>query len=216
MSRDDDKGSGQGFAAPLRGVRVVDLGQYIAGPGAAMALAELGAEVIKIEPIAGEQARHIGRYGQAMIRAYNRGKRSIALDLRSPRGREAAMRLVAGSDVMVFSDNVPVEQELALKTYAAGRDLLVMGPDCGTAVVGGVGLGFATGMVFNPQDTWGIGYAHMDLASGDKEHIAEGYYNFELTQRLRLSLSLQHVLNTPGTESKFGYLLPGIRLQATF
>ena len=79
-----------------------------------------------------------------------------------------------------------------------------------------VGLGFATGMVFNPQDTWGIGYAQMDLASGEKEHIAEGYYNFELTQRLRLSLSLQHVLNGPGTESKFGYLLPGIRLQATF
>lgn len=79
-----------------------------------------------------------------------------------------------------------------------------------------VGLGFATGMVFNPQDTWGIGYAQMDLAAGDKEHIAEGYYNFELTQRLRLSLSLQHVLNTPGTESKFGYLLPGVRLQATF
>ena len=79
-----------------------------------------------------------------------------------------------------------------------------------------VGLGFATGMVFNPQDTWGIGYAHMDLASGDKEHLAEGYYNFELTQRLRLSLSLQHVINTPSTESKFGYLLPGIRLQAAF
>jgi FdrA protein len=51
--------------------------------------------------------------------------------------------LEAGSDVMVFSDNVPVEQEIALKRYAAGRSLLVMGPDCGTAVVGGVGLGFA-------------------------------------------------------------------------
>ena len=44
---------------------------------------------------------------------------------------------------MVFSDNVPVEQEVALKQTAADRGLLVMGPDCGTAVVGGVGLGFA-------------------------------------------------------------------------
>lgn len=56
---------------------------------------------------------------------------------------EAMDALDAGRDVMVFSDNVPLEHELALKTVAAERDLLVMGPDCGTAVVGGLGLGFA-------------------------------------------------------------------------
>jgi FdrA protein len=56
---------------------------------------------------------------------------------------EAMDALEAGSDVMVFSDNVPVDQEVALKRFAASRDLLVMGPDCGTAVVGGLGLGFA-------------------------------------------------------------------------
>ncbi len=56
---------------------------------------------------------------------------------------EAMDALDAGSDVMVFSDNVPLEQEVALKRAAAERDLLVMGPDCGTAVVGGLGLGFA-------------------------------------------------------------------------
>lgn len=56
---------------------------------------------------------------------------------------EAMDALEAGHDVMVFSDNVPVEQEVALKRYAAERSLLVMGPDCGTAVVGGLGLGFA-------------------------------------------------------------------------
>ena len=88
-------------AAPLAGVRVVDLGQYIAGPGAAMALAELGAEVVKIEPVGGDQARHIGRYGESMVRACNRGKRSIALDLKAPAGREAAMRLVARADVVI-------------------------------------------------------------------------------------------------------------------
>lgn len=88
-------------AAPLSGVRVVDLGQYIAGPGAAMALADLGASVIKVEPLAGDQARHIGRYGESMIRAYNRGKRSIALDLKSDAGREAALRLIARSDVVI-------------------------------------------------------------------------------------------------------------------
>ena len=56
---------------------------------------------------------------------------------------EAMDALDAGRDVMIFSDNVPVEQEVALKRIAAERGLLVMGPDCGTAVVGGVGLGFA-------------------------------------------------------------------------
>ncbi|HVE53734.1 MAG TPA: CoA transferase, partial [Ramlibacter sp.] len=88
-------------AAPLAGVRVIDLGQYIAGPGAAMALAELGAQVIKIEPLSGDQARHIGRYGESMVRAYNRGKQSIALDLKSAAGRDVALRLIGQSDVVV-------------------------------------------------------------------------------------------------------------------
>ena len=56
---------------------------------------------------------------------------------------EAMDALEAGSDVMVFSDNVPLDQEIALKARASATGLLVMGPDCGTAVVGGVGLGFA-------------------------------------------------------------------------
>jgi len=56
---------------------------------------------------------------------------------------EAMDALDAGSDVMIFSDNVPVEQEVELKRVASERGLLVMGPDCGTAVVDGIGLGFA-------------------------------------------------------------------------
>jgi FdrA protein len=56
---------------------------------------------------------------------------------------EAMDAVESGHDVMIFSDNVPVEQELALKQAAAEQGLLVMGPDCGTAVLGGLGLGFA-------------------------------------------------------------------------
>jgi FdrA protein len=56
---------------------------------------------------------------------------------------DAVDALDAGLHTMVFSDNVPLEQEVALKEYADAAGLLVMGPDCGTAVVGGVGLGFA-------------------------------------------------------------------------
>jgi FdrA protein len=56
---------------------------------------------------------------------------------------EAMKALRLGMDVMVFSDNVPPESELALKQYARDHDLMVMGPDCGTAIVNGVPLGFA-------------------------------------------------------------------------
>jgi crotonobetainyl-CoA:carnitine CoA-transferase CaiB-like acyl-CoA transferase len=73
--------------APLAGIRVLDLGQYIAGPGAAMVLAELGAEVVKVEPIGGERARHLGAFGDAMVRAFNRGKRSRWTCASPPRAR---------------------------------------------------------------------------------------------------------------------------------
>jgi len=78
------------------------------------------------------------------------------------------------------------------------------------------GVGFQHGLVFNPQDTWGIGYANMDLESGYREKLFEGYYNLLLTERLRLSFNLTHVLDSPAGGEKFGYLLPGVRLQASF
>lgn len=72
---------------------------------------------------------------------------AATLALVSTPGRVAALdaadALASGLDVMVFSDNVPVAHEVALKDLAAPLGRLVMGPDCGTAIVGGVGLGFA-------------------------------------------------------------------------
>jgi len=78
------------------------------------------------------------------------------------------------------------------------------------------GLSFANGVVFNPLDSWGIGYAQMDLAAGDTEHLTELYYNLRLTDRLRLSFTGQHVLDAPADGVTFGYFLPGLRLQASF
>jgi crotonobetainyl-CoA:carnitine CoA-transferase CaiB-like acyl-CoA transferase len=86
---------------PLQGIRVVELGNYIAGPGTAMTLGDLGAEVVKIESLEGDMARHTGHFGHAMLRAYNRSKKSIALNLRHPRGVEIALRLIARADVVV-------------------------------------------------------------------------------------------------------------------
>lgn len=86
---------------PLQGIRVIDLGNYIAGPGTAMTLGDLGADVVKIESMEGDMARHTGHFGHAMLRAYNRSKKSIALDLRKPRGAEIARRLISRADVVV-------------------------------------------------------------------------------------------------------------------
>ena len=60
-----------------------------------------------------------------------------------------------------------------------------------------VGVGFQNGLIFNPQDTWGVGYSQMELATGEREKLTEGYYNFHLTERLRLSFHLTHVLDEP-------------------
>jgi hypothetical protein len=78
------------------------------------------------------------------------------------------------------------------------------------------GVGFQRGLVFNPDDMWGVGYAQMDLASGDGEKLIEGFYNLLLTEKLRLSFHLSGILDSPATESSFKYIFPGIRLQAAF
>ena len=90
--------------APLAGVRVIEFGQYIAVPAAGQSLADLGAEVIKIEPSAGDAARQLGWTDDdcgPMFTAYNRGKRSVVLDLRSDAGSAAALKLVASADIVL-------------------------------------------------------------------------------------------------------------------
>ena len=90
--------------APLQGLRVLDAGQYIAAPAAAQTLADLGADVIKLEPPGGDAARHVGWTQDAyspMFSAYNRGKRSVVLDLRSDTGRRQAQRLALSCDVVL-------------------------------------------------------------------------------------------------------------------
>ncbi len=87
---------------PLNGIRVVEFGNLVAAPYATMMLADLGAEVIKVEPPEGELGRHFGpRIGgeSAFFLAHNRGKRSVTVDLASQRGK--AIELAAGADVVV-------------------------------------------------------------------------------------------------------------------
>lgn len=90
---------------PLHGVRVVDLSQNLAGPFATQILADLGADVVKVEPPGGDAARQWGPPfvdGQSpLFLCANRNKRSVVLDLAEDRDREALRRLVTGADVFV-------------------------------------------------------------------------------------------------------------------
>ncbi|MGC4946766.1 CaiB/BaiF CoA transferase family protein [Streptomyces sp. DT224] len=123
---------------PLDGVRVIDFGQYIAAPAAAQVLVDLGADVVKVEPVTGEAARGIGRYGDAILRTYNRGKRALALDLKQPRGREVAARLVAGADIVVQNLRPGVMESFGLGAAAvrAAHPHLVYGTVTGFGLDG--------------------------------------------------------------------------------
>ncbi|HXH23007.1 MAG TPA: CoA transferase [Dehalococcoidia bacterium] len=83
------------MAGALDGIRVIDFGQYIAGPMTGMLLADQGAEVIKVDPPGGPV------WDSPANATYNRGKRSITLDLKSPGDRDLAQKLIAGADVLV-------------------------------------------------------------------------------------------------------------------
>ncbi|WP_133492287.1 CaiB/BaiF CoA-transferase family protein [Alcanivorax sp. 24] len=103
----------------LDGVRVVEFGQFIAGPGATQILADLGADVIKIESFNGDNSRKFGvseksGYRSGMFMAYNRGKKSITLDLRNPEGVEIARKLALRADVVVQNTRVGVMESIGL------------------------------------------------------------------------------------------------------
>ncbi|GAB3440327.1 CaiB/BaiF CoA transferase family protein [Actinophytocola sediminis] len=102
------------MSSPLAGVRVVEFGHYIAAPAATQLLADLGADIIKIEPPAGDQARGIGAYGEGIVLAYNRGKRSVVLDLKAEDDRHTAVKLIAEADVVVQNLRAGVLDRLGL------------------------------------------------------------------------------------------------------
>ena len=89
-------------AAPLpyAGVRVVEFTHMVMGPTCGLLLGDLGAEVIKVEPIEGDSTRRLLGSGAGFFPTFNRNKKSIALDLKKPEGIEAALRLIASADIV--------------------------------------------------------------------------------------------------------------------
>jgi crotonobetainyl-CoA:carnitine CoA-transferase CaiB-like acyl-CoA transferase len=133
----------------LAGTRVVELGVWVAGPGAGGVMADWGADVVKVEPPEGDPMRRvfqlIAGHGQPESPPFdldNRGKRSVVLDLRDPAGREAAQELVAGADVFLTNLRPDAVERMGLGptalleanerlVYASVSGYGLSGPDAG-------------------------------------------------------------------------------------
>ncbi len=85
---------------PLSGIRVIEFTHMVMGPTCGMLLADLGADVIKVEPLKGDNTRRLLGSGAGFFPLYNRNKRSIAVDLKTVEGKEAVLKLIATADVV--------------------------------------------------------------------------------------------------------------------
>ena len=93
--------SASAAALPLAGLRVVEFTHMVMGPTCGMVLADMGAEVIKVEPIEGDRTRHLLGAGSGFFPLFNRNKKSIALNLHTPDGAAAARKLAESADVVL-------------------------------------------------------------------------------------------------------------------
>ena len=89
------------MALALQGVRVIEFCHVVMGPVCGLVLADMGAEVIKVEPIDGDHTRKLTASGAGFFPTYNRNKKSFAVDMKSASGHEAVLKLIASADVVI-------------------------------------------------------------------------------------------------------------------
>ena len=111
-------------SGPLDGTRVLEFTQIVAGPLGCQLLSDLGAEVIKVEPVNGEAWRYAGAFLPAeskWFHSLNRGKKSLAMNIADPQAQEAIHRLVRDVDVVVINYRPDVAARLGIdyETFAA-------------------------------------------------------------------------------------------------
>lgn len=85
----------------LRGLKVIEFTHMVMGPAAGLMLADLGAEVIKVEPVGGDKTRRLRGSGAGYFPMYNRNKKSLSINLKSERGKELALKLIDSADVFI-------------------------------------------------------------------------------------------------------------------
>ncbi|MFV0306376.1 MAG: CoA transferase [Desertimonas sp.] len=101
---------------PLDGLRILDFGSYVAGPFGSQCLADFGAEVIKVEPLGGEKGREINQFTGCQ-----RGKRSVALDLRHPQVAAILERLVSSADVVMHNVRLAASRKMGIDEESIRR-----------------------------------------------------------------------------------------------
>jgi crotonobetainyl-CoA:carnitine CoA-transferase CaiB-like acyl-CoA transferase len=106
---------------PLQGIRVAEFCHVVMGPTCGLVLADLGAEVIKVEPLDGDHTRKLVASGAGFFPTYNRNKKSISVDLRSPQGREAVLKLIAGADVLTENFRTGAMDKIGFGCAAMGK-----------------------------------------------------------------------------------------------
>lgn len=150
---------------PLAGLRVLEFSHTIMGPCAGLLLADLGADVIKVEPVEGDNTRRLNGFAAGFFATFNRNKRSIAIDLKQPDGQAVVHRLVKDADIVLenygpgtmeklgcgWAQLQPLNERLiylALKGYLAGP--LQNRPALDEVVQFQSGLAYMTGPVGQP------------------------------------------------------------------
>ena len=173
-------------ALPLADVHVLDLGSYISGPCAAVLLAEMGADVVKVEPPTGDPFRSWEAGGlNATFVAFNRGKRSVVLDLKTDDGRADLLHLVRTADVLVENFRPGVMERLGIgaETLSQLRPELIhcsisgfgsSGPYSAMPAYDGVALGYSglAGLLLDPEDPRLRGPALADAITGHSAAFA--------------------------------------------
>lgn len=107
---------------PLEGIRVIEFSHMVMGPTCGMILADLGAEVIKIEPPGGDKTRRMSGVGLGFFRTFNRNKKSVVLDIQTEDGLAAARALIAGCDVMLENFRPGLMTKLGLDYDTLSKD----------------------------------------------------------------------------------------------
>ena len=114
---------------PLSGIRIVEMSHMVMGPACGFVLAQLGAEVIKVEPEAGDKTRILGGMGTAFFPIFNRGKKSVVLNLKSPEGKSAMLKLLETADIFIenFKDDTIAKLGLDSATISKRMPNLIFG-----------------------------------------------------------------------------------------